>query len=878
MSSENNKTLAKITAGLKSGKLADQKCWSFIRDMNSFSEERLNQVALHDGYRKYTYRQMFRYWEKYAEAFSAVKMTGENHSRVAIVGPQQTESVFAFYALNMTGASVSLIYHLDLYDEKRFRAMIEMEKITDLVIGEVFAFPKIMKNLLRDREMLGLPNIILLESPMGGEYPIPPLEAVRKLNASMFREMEGGLLMEDLLKEYEAEPISYGAEASAEDAVVLHTTGTVSGIHKPVPMSDRALNSFVTVAVKMKETYEDFKKAPEHMVTFMGLNMSWVYGMVDMLHTSLGMGMEVVCLPLGVTNPYYAEAIETYGINILFTSMGMLDTWNKSMPDIDLSRVKLVFMGGTYLSPEYKQKFNDYLRSCGSSARVINGYGLSELGGSCVIAPSDRTDDAIGFPLPGFKVKIFVEEENRYYDISDGPRTGLLFLNSPTMSTGRLENTVFFELEKIDEDILFNSHDLVRVNEDGSLTCIGRSNQYFVNNAGVRFDAGLVENAVTSQPGIVACGIAPEFHKILHVPILYVETAGGADGLGTVRDALIQVFIKDGKLADSNLPSQAVLVEKIPLNAGGKVDGKRLASGSVTGKRYNVSPVKVNDRVVDILMIPAAEGESATSGGIPEELENDPYNILTEIFAAIPDLQEGGLTRVLRIPGLRDLVLKLTDLDINNLPGSVNKLAPRLMKLSIDQMPMPRPGKNKKGDMRTWIYHLLSMLEAMDVSDFTAPMPLMPLVPPMPLMPPFLPMMGWGSSDRSGKKKERDSVWDDLRRSIETQSELVREAQKVSMDTMKEQWDKTFPKYMDMQKSFTAALPDEVPFFGFSPRKWMEQVNDFQEEFNRHAREQADRFTDFYDQEQRRARNLISKAAEPSEKDTQNEDEDEKEE
>ena len=870
MSAAEKEKMEELKTRIESGQLADQKCWSFIRDLNSVSEERLDSAAVHDGYRKYSYRQMFRYWERYAEAFTGVHITGENQSRVGLIGAQQTETIFAFYALNMTGASVSLIYHLDLYDEKRIRTMIEREKITDLVISEVYAFPKVMKGLLRDRELLGLRNIILLESPMGGEYAIPPLEAVRKLNAAMFREMDGGLLMEDLLKEYEATPIAYGSTESSDSSVILHTTGTVSGIHKPVPLSDRALNSFVLCAIKMKDTYADFKNVPEKMVSFLGLCMSWVYAMVDMLHTSLGLGMEVVCLPLGVTNPHYADAIENYGINILFTSKTMLDSWNKTMPNINLSKVKVVFMGGSYVSPEFKKTFNDYLRSCGSPARIINGYGMSELGGACIICPSDRTDDAIGYPLPGFKVKILVEDENKYYDLSDGPRTGVLCMSSPTMSSGRLGDTVFFELTHIDGEDYFNSNDLVRVNEDGSMTCIGRSNQFFVNNAGVRFDAGLVENAVSSQPGIVACGIAPEFHKILHdnVPILYVESSGSSDGLGVVRDALIQVFIKDGKLADSNMPSQCVLVEKIPLNSGGKVDAKRLASGAVEGKRVNVNPVKMDGKVVDILLLPAAEGEAATMGaGIPEELEDDPYNILSEIFAAIPEIKDGGLARILRIPGLREIVLKLTDFDIHNMLGSIGKLAPKLMKLSVDQLPaLPRKNADgKKFDTRDWLKHLLTMFEEMEAPEF--PSPVMPFMPPVPFMPPMPFLQPWGWGEKNGSK-ERGNQWQELMKTVETQNEQLRDAQKLTMDACKEQWDKAFPKIMDMQKSFTASLPDEMPLLpglpslGLSPRKFMEKLNEFEEAFNEHAKEQAESFQNFYMQGQERARTTISKTME----------------
>ncbi len=764
MKAAEKEQLAKIQDRYHSGELADQKCWFFIRELNSYSDERLNSIAIHDGYRKYTYRQMFRLWERYAEVFSALNITDRNRSRVGLIGVQQTETIFAFYGLNMTGASVSLIYFLDMYDEKRIRAMIEREKITDLVISEVYAFPKVMKRLLRDRELLGLRNIILLESPMGGEYAIPPLEMVRRLNTSMFRELDGGLVMEDLLKEYEATPIAYGESKSADGSVIMHTTGTVSGIHKPIPMADRALNSFVVSAMDAKGMYTELKNAPAKMVSFLGMNMSWVYAMVDMLHTSLAFGMELVCIPFGVANPRYAEAIENCGINILFTSLAFLDTWTKTMPDIDLSGVKIVFMGGTYLSPEAKKQFNDYLRSCGSSARVINGYGLSELCGACIIAPSDRTDDAIGYPLPGFKVRIFSEDEKRFYDLSDGTHTGVLYLSSSTMSSGRLEDTVFFELEKVDGEEYFNTNDLVRVNGDGSLTCIGRSNQFFVNNAGVRFDAGLVENAMTAQPGIAACGVVPEFHKMLHdnVPTLYVETSNGRNEPGVVRGALIQVFIKDGKLADTNLPSMVVLVDSIPRNSGGKVDTKRLSSGMVEGKRYNVKHVKLNDRIEDILLLPAPEGESATtSGGLPEELENDPYNILSEIFAAIPDIKENGLSGIMRIPGFRDLVLKLTDFDVDNIPGSMGKMMPKLMKLSVDELPLlPMPNVNSRaGDPKNWLKNLLSMLEALNAFELPMPGPFIPpVIPLLPLIPPPLLMpWGWSGKKKSKKNGEKDS-------------------------------------------------------------------------------------------------------------------------
>ena len=855
---------------LRSGELMEQRCWSFIKELNSCSEERLNSIALRDGFRQYTYRQMFRYWERYAEAFSAVGITGKNHSRAALIATPLTETIFAFYGLNMTGASVSLIYHFDLYDDKGIRNMIEKEGITDIIVSELYAFPKLMKRLLRDREMLGLRNIIVLGSPMGGEYAIPGLEMLRKLNGAMFRELDGGLMMEDLLRDHETYPISYGSINSDDASVILHTTGTVSGIHKPVPMSDKAMNAFVVCALQAKDEYEDFKKAPKKMISCLTLNMSWVYAMVDMLHTSLGLGMEVITLPIGGSNPRYAEAIEKYGINILFTSKAILDSWNKTMPDIDLSKLKVVFMGGSYVSPEFKKTFNDYLRSCGSSAKIINGYGLSELGGACIISPSSREDDAIGYPMPGFKVKIYVEDEGRFYDLEDGERTGVLYISSPTMSSGRLGDTVFFELEEIDGDLYFNSNDLIRVNADGSMTCIGRSNQYFVNNEGIRFDAGLIETALTAQPGIVACGLTPEFHKTLHdnVPVLYVETNNRANELAIVHKALVQVFINDDMLADSNMPSQCVFTAKVPLNSGGKVDGKKLASGTVTGKRFSIKPVKLNGRIADILLVPAAEGEAATMGaGIPEELEDDPYNILSEIFAAIPDINAGRFSKVFKIPGLREMILKLTDFDIRNIPESLGKVAPRLMKLTIDQSPIPfTKGENKVSDMMKGFFPMFR--EKKDSKPFMPFFP--PVLPVMPPVPPMLPVPGMFPWGWSGRRDKKESERDGHKEQRETFMEQVQEMQKSSRESTKEQWGQFFSKFLEMQENFIAMLPDgEGSMFGaISPKAFMEKVKEFQEMANDHAVEQADAVFDLYMNGQKQIRDMISETMESGEEES----------
>jgi len=54
MNAHEKAQLKKMKERLESGKIADQRIWSFIKELNSFSEERLDTVAIRDGYRTYT--------------------------------------------------------------------------------------------------------------------------------------------------------------------------------------------------------------------------------------------------------------------------------------------------------------------------------------------------------------------------------------------------------------------------------------------------------------------------------------------------------------------------------------------------------------------------------------------------------------------------------------------------------------------------------------------------------------------------------------------------------------------------------------------------------------------------------------------------------
>ena len=248
-------------------------------------------------------------------------------------------------------------------------------------------------------------------------------------------------------------------------------------------------------------------------------------------------------------------------------------------------------------------------------------------------------------------------------------------------------------------------------------------------------------------------------------------------------------------------------------------------------------------------MVPAAEGENATMGaGIPEELENDPYNILNEVFAIIPDLTRGKYSKLFHVPGLRELILKLTGFDIHNIPESLFNSSPKMFELLYRNHVKPLMKgvgnmKNKKNPGMGFVPMLQGMLPT---TDWKAMMPPMPPMPPMPMMFP-MPFM----SGRDGSDGRNDGG--DAKANLKKFWEQSIDMEKSSMESSKEQWSQFFEHLMDIQDLFIESLSEDalsLPGFPFgqmlaiSPKDFMKQVKEFQKMANEHFVEQANSVAD----------------------------------
>ena len=602
MTEKETEKTSRLRERIESGRIVRQKAWKFIREMNSCSEEKLTSVALIDGRRSYTYRQLLRIWEQYAEVFTALGINEKNDSRVGMTGNISAECINSFYALNMCGVSVSMLPVEESYDEDQWCATIRKERITDLLIAEAYAWPGLLRKVSEYKDELGLRNIIVLPTYVDGKYAASVERLQSKLYSQIVRMCPDVQRMDKLIAEYETTPAEKGRKAVSETAVITHTSGTTKGVHKPIPLSDTALNS-AAVGLMSHELFRSVGEGSRIAVT---MEMTAAFAMVDMIHAPLALGITNVIIPMGAFNPAFHRAIREYRVNVLLTNAQQFEEWMKCPRNVlfDFSSLELITLGGSYVSPDTLKRINKFIREHGGHVDAVSGYGLSEAGGACIFPDADSvSDDTIGKPLPGVDVRIYDEDEKKFYRLEDGPRTGGLYISSPAMSGGRIDDTVFFEPEIIDGKPFICTYDLVSVSEDGKLSYAGRMNRFFANNDGIEFNAGVIETAVAKQDGIEACAVVPKYDKKIYdtIPVLYIKACGsGRKSLDTVNGALLEAFSDQENFDAWQLPREVVIVDNIPYNDTGKVDVNAITKGYVKGDVYSVEGICRNGKLVDI--------------------------------------------------------------------------------------------------------------------------------------------------------------------------------------------------------------------------------------------------------------------------------------
>ena len=153
----------------------------------------------------------------------------------------------------------------------------------------------------------------------------------------------------------------------------------------------------------------------------------------------------------------------------------------------------------------------------------------------------------------------------------------------------------------------------------------------------------------------------------------------------------------------------------------------------------------------------------------------------------------------------------------------------------------------------------------------------MPPVPPMP----FAPVPGnKNSTEESEDAQARiNAQKENMKSTVKSAWTQRNERRKAAADNRREQWKQNLDYMQELQNTFAASLPDEMPcaqMLPIDPKAFMEWLKEFQIMANEHFMEQVDSAMDFYFRGQEQFVDMISAAMDKKEEEAETDSAEEK--
>ena len=483
---------------------------------------------------------------------------------VTICMPNTPEAVIALYATNKIGAIANMLHPLSSEEEIKFT--LKATKSVMLITINI-TFDKI-KNIIDD-----IDNIykVVVVSP---KESMPPLLG---LGYMLTKEMSLNIPKDDEFFTTWADFYNHGykykgtilAHRGKDDtALYLHSGGT-TGSPKHIMIS----NGNVNLVMKQIPIMLDLGEKD----TILGiLPMFHCFGLVACMLGLFCCGSTVALIPQ-FDAKRFDKLIRKYkptiigGVPTLFQAL----MTNPYMMNVDMSFVRYVVSGGDSLSPEKNEQVNKFLEEHGSSAHIIQGYGLTEsTGGSCIGGLGSDKLGSVGIPLAGNVFKILdpnTMEEKATEEIGEICITGDCVMQGYLDNEEETNNVV-----RLHEDgrRWIHTGDLGYMDSDGVFFFVQRLKRMLIVS-GYNVYPAHVEDILLKHPDIANVGVIgiPHPYKV-QVPKAYIVLKEGVEGNAQEKANIKEFCTKN--MAKYMIPKEIEFRDSLPKTMVGKVDYKVL--------------------------------------------------------------------------------------------------------------------------------------------------------------------------------------------------------------------------------------------------------------------------------------------------------------
>lgn len=358
-----------------------------------------------------------------------------------------------------------------------------------------------------------------------------------------------------------------------KEAVYMHSAGT-SGEAKTIILSNAAI-----VALSNSLSYIIPNMDANHNKCIMVLPLFHGFGFGVCMHTMLAHGFEVILIPK-FKSVYLAKVVSKRraticaGVPTMF--LKLLELPNRYFKKLRF--LEHIFCGGDKLGITLKDAFNDRLKKVGSSAELIEGYGLTETVTVCCINNKGEKDiTSMGFPLKCVKIQI-INENGTPLNFN---QRGEICIGGSTLMEGYWGDRVSPFID-INGQRFVKTGDIGFLDKDQKLHFLDRKKRMF-KVQGVAVFPNEIERIIKAECKIKECVASYLNQKI----IVFIE-----NNIDNVNERIKKIEIINAckkRLLPYSIPKMEniIFVNKFPRTVVGKIDIKEMEANYMKKNEFN---------------------------------------------------------------------------------------------------------------------------------------------------------------------------------------------------------------------------------------------------------------------------------------------------
>lgn len=465
--------------------------------------------------RRLSYADLHRQVERLAVGFAARGMS--KGDVLAICLPNTPEFAIAVYAATTLGAIVTTVNPLYTAEEMA-RQLTDAKAKYLLTLGQ---FIEVYKDVIRST---GLAEMFVIG------------------------EEEDGTPWADLFTQ-DGTPPTVNIDPANDIAVLPYSSGT-TGMPKGVMLTHRSLVANACMIINGPNDLgegEVFACVPP---------MFHIYGITMYLGAAMQLGGTVVCMPRFDFETYVA-VIAKYRASfaVVVPPVALALAKHPVVDQHDLSCLRTIVSSAAPLAPTLAKAMEARL-----GARVLQGYGMTEIAGASHAQREIDPPDSVGIALPNVEWKV-VDTESGALLAPD--EQGEICVRAPSLMTGYLDKPEA-TAETLDADGWLHTGDIGYADAEGRCFLVDRLKE-LIKYKGYQVAPAELEALLLSHPNVADAGVIPiPDDEAGEVPKAFVVPDGD------VEASDLQAFVAE-RVAPYKKLREIEFVESLPKSPAGKL-------------------------------------------------------------------------------------------------------------------------------------------------------------------------------------------------------------------------------------------------------------------------------------------------------------------